>query len=387
MTVGDNKGMRFCAVAMLLVPCAWGADAAIVEQIVAKVNGDIITRSEIDRARRTFETEMRTRGATPQQIQDALAQKEKDALRDRIDQLLLVQRAKDLNINVDNEVSKYLGSIQQQQKIADPEKFQAWVKEQSGMSFEDFRSEAKNSMMTERVIGQEVGGKIQISKDDVQKYYDEHKADFMREEQVFLREIVISIQGKDAAGVAAAEKKAKDLVARAKKGEKFPDLARDNSESDSARQGGELGAFKKGDLREDLVKLLWEKNKGYVTDPILNPGSSYVIFRVEDHHKAGQATLPEVENEVREKLYMPQFQPKVREYLTGLRESAFLEIREGFLDSGAAPGKDTHWNDPALLKPATVTKEEVANQSHRKKVLGVPIPGTHSTAPGKSSSK
>ena len=106
--------------------------------------------------------------------------------------------------------------------------------------------------------------------------------------------------------------------------------------------------------------------------------NGFEILKIEDRYEAGQAPLADVENEVQEKLYMPRMQPKVREFLTKLREDAFLEIRAGYVDSGAAPGKDTAWKDPAQLKPQTTTKEEVASRKRKKKLLWmVPIPGTN----------
>jgi len=370
----------------LCVFSAWAADVATVEQIVAKVNGDIITRSDIERAKKQMAAQLVQRGVNPRELPKVMAEREKDALRDRIDELLLVQRAKELNINVDNEVSKYLAEIQQQQKIADPEKFQQWVRENSGMTYEDFRADIRNNMMTQRVIGQEVHSKINLPRTEIEKYYEQHKTEFVREEQVFLREIVISTEGKDAAGVTAAEKKAKDVVARAKKGERFGDLVRDNSDSPTAKEGGNLGSFKKSDLREDIVASIWDKPKGFVTDPIKSP-NGFVILRVEEHFKAGQASLDEVENEIKERLYTPLVQPKIREYLNGLRTTAFLEIRPGYVDTGATSGTSTAWDDPATLRPVTVTKEEVASQRRMRKMLWVPIPGTTVGATGKSSSK
>jgi hypothetical protein len=114
-----------------------------------------------------------------------------------------------------------------------------------------------------------------------------------------------------------------------------------------------------------------------------------MILRIDEHHKAGQADIEEVENEIMERLYRPQFEPKVRQYLTRLREEAFLEIKDGYVDTGAAPGKSTKWTDPAQLKPETVTKEEVAAQKRRRRLLwAIPIPGTETTAkPGVSSSR
>lgn len=361
------------------------ADPIIIEQIVAKVNGEIITRTELERMKKGMAEDMRARGARPEEIQKAIAAREKDFLREKIDSMLLVQKGRELNINLDAEVTKYMADIQRQSKITDSDKFQAYVKENTGMSFEDYRAEMRNSMLTRRVIGQEVSSKIVIPKADVRKYYDEHKDEFQREERVFLREIFLNLDGKSDAEKAAVEKKAKDLVARARKGEKFNELARDNSDADSARNEGELPPSKKGELRKEIEDKVWTAKRGEVLDPISFP-NGWLILKVEEHHEAGLAAYEEVEGEIMNKLFEPRMQPAVREYLTKLRTEAFLEIREGYTDTAAAAGKSTKWTDPAQLKPETITRAEVASQKRRKRLLFVPVPGTSITAVSTSKS-
>lgn len=278
--------MRICAFVLCLgftgMFPAMAADVATVEVIIAKVNGDIVTRADIERAKKDAAAALKARGATPQQIEEALKQGEKDVLRDRIDNLLLVQRAKELSLNVDSDVAKYIAGLQSETKISDPDKFQQYVREATGMTYEDFKAETTNSMLTQRVIGQEVYSKVNIPRADIEDYYNKNKANFIRKERVFLREILVGTEGKDEAGKAAAEKKAKDLVTRARKGERFPDLIRDNSDSATAKQGGDLGGWEKGDLSAEIVNALWEKPKGYVTDPLRVP-AGYLILRVEEH--------------------------------------------------------------------------------------------------------
>jgi parvulin-like peptidyl-prolyl isomerase len=379
--------LRACALVLASAVALSAADTIVIEQIVAKVNGDIVTRSELDRIRQENQLEMQQRGMSAAQIRTAMQEREKDLLRDRIDSLLLIQRGKDLDIKVDSEISKRLAEIQLENKIADVDKFQQWIKDNVGKSYEDFKQDLKNQMLTQRVIGSEVGSKITIPHEKIVEYYEKNKATFVRQEQVYLREILVSIEGKDAAGIAAAEKKAKDLVARARKGERFGDLVRDNSDAVSAKQGGDLGGWKKSDLLAELAAATWDKPKGFVTDPIRVP-AGFEILRVDEHVKEGQASLEDVENEIKERLYMPLYQPKIREYLTSLRGQAFLEIRDGFADTGAASGKDTRWQDPAMLKPETVSKEEVALRKHAKRLLWmIPIPGTSTKIEQKSSSR
>ncbi len=343
----------------------------IVEEIVAKVNGEIITQSELEHQRELISAELKKQNPTlsDSALDAEVKKKQADALRDQIDQLLLVQQAKDLNINVDPEITRRMAGIQADSKLADPEAFHKWVQDQAGIPFEDFRSQMKNQMLTQRVISQEVAYKIQMPQSELKDYYEKHKTEFVRQEQVFLREILIAFKSNSDADVAAAEKKAKELVARARKGEKFPELARSYSDAATAPEEGQLPPYKRGDLRKEIEDVVFKANRGFVTDPI-RTNSGYVFFKVEERYEAGQASYEDVKNEVMEKLYAPKMQPEIRKYLTQLRKDAFIEIRGGYVDSGAAPGKDTAWKDPATLKPQTTTKEEVAAR-RRKRILGV----------------
>jgi parvulin-like peptidyl-prolyl isomerase len=364
------------------------AEIGVVEEIIAKVNGDIITRSEVERARKQMTAELKARGMKDDEIEKIVTDREKDVLRERIDQLLLVQKGKELGVNVDSDVSKYMANIQLDMKIADPEKFQAAIREQTGQTYEDFRNEVRNGYLTQRVIRQEVGSRLTVPRAELQKYYEENKQKFMREDRVFLREIVISTEGKDDAGVAAAEKKAREISARAKKGEKFHELAKQHSESATRDSYGELPGATRAELNPQIAALVFDAERNFVTDPI-RIAQGFLILKVEERHKAGLASFEEVEQEVMSEMVQPKFPTQVREYLTRLRSDSFLEIKPGFVDTGAAPGKNTAWTDPAQLKPETVTKEEVANQTRRRRLLGmVPIPGTNTQAqkPGVSSS-
>ena len=366
---------RFLLLCIAAATVLSAADPIVIEQIVAKVNGEIITRSELQRMKRGMAEEMKANNASAADIAKAVQEREKDFLREKIDTMLLVQKGRDLTINLDPDVTKYIADLQRKSKIADVDKFQAYIRENTGMPYEDYRAEIKNNMLTRRVIGQEVSSKIVIPKAELRKFYDEHKNDYQREERVFLREIFLTLDGKAEAEKLAVEKKAKDLVARARKGEKFNELARDNSDSETAKSEGELPPSKKGELRKELEDKVWAAKKNEVLDPMPFP-NGWLILKVEEHHQAGLAEFEEVEGEVMNRLFEPRMQPAVREYLTKLRSDAFLEIREGYVDTAAAAGKSTRWSDPMQLKPETVTRAEVANQKRRKRLLFVPVPGT-----------
>ena len=342
----------------------------VVEEIVAKVNSDIITRGELAKVRDEVAGELQQSGGlTGQALDEAVNKKSADLLRDQIDQLLLVQKGKELNINVDSDINRRVADIQSQSKLADPEEFHKWVFEQSGMTFEDFKDQIKKQALTQRVLSEEVWRNITIPRAEMQKYYDDHKADFVRQDMVVLRDILVSTGDGSGDKVTVAEKKAKSLVDRARKGEKFTDLARQNSDGPTAQNDGELGSFKKGQLRKEVEDIVFTHDKGFVSDPVKTP-AGFEIYRIEERYAAGQASFDEVEGQINSIMAEPRGAPKVRDYLGKLRENAFIQIKSGYIDSGAMPDKDTSWKDPTQLRPQTTTKEAVA-ASQRKKFLKV----------------
>jgi len=387
---GYNRTMRYLglvAAGLASFTIASLAEVVTVEQIVCKVNGEIVTNIDLEHDRTDLEKQYRTGGYSGKRLEDALRDETPNLLRNKIDNLLLVQKGKELELKVDPDVNKYLADLQRQTGTADPEKFQALVRQETGKSYEDFKEDLKRNFYVQAVIREEVMRKIQFKDDEIRAYYDAHKDEFQREERVFLREITVSTQGKqdDPVALAAAQKKAKDLVDRARRGERFNELAQANSDSPTAKDGGALDPYKKGDLAPAIEAAVWDKERGTVTDPI-NIGNALLILRVEEHYKAGLAGYEEVENDIQNRILGSRQQVALRAYLTKLRDISFLEIKPGFEDTGAAPGKDTKWSDPAQLKPETVTKEEVLQNPSRKKVLGIlPIPGTKSA--GSSSSR
>ena len=359
----------------------------VVDQIVARVNGDIISQDELSQFSKELAKNLQAQGVPQSRIQQQVESQQKDALRERIDELLLTQKGKELNINVDSDVSKYMANLQRQSGMTDPEKFHEYVRQESGRSFEDFQSETKNQFLTREVIGHEVGRRINISDKEIEDYYNAHKQDFVRDEKVYLSEILVSTEGKDPAAVVAAEKKAKQMATEAKNGQRFTDLARDNSDATTAKDGGVLGGYKRGELTKQIEDAVWNLPKGGVTQP-LKIATGFEVFKVDDHTKAGLAPLADVKPEIEQVLYGPKMQPKVREYLTELRKQAYLQIKPGYVDTGAAPGQNTAWQDPAQLKPETVTKAEVEEKTRHKRLLwAIPIPGTQTTVTGKSSSR
>src|SRR5580693_9271461 len=218
----------------LLLPSLSPADT-VVEEIIARINNEIVTRTEYIRSRDQLKQEL--------QQQDSLnadrtyAEKQRDVLRDLIDQQLLLQKGKDLGITGDTELIKRLDEMRKQMNLGSMEELEK-AAEAQGASYEDFKQNLRNQIITQRVIGQEVGQKLSMNKEDEKKFYEAHRAEMEQPEQVRLSEILISpkmptpAMGADGkpvpaseeeteAALAAAKAKAQDLSEQIRKGAKF----------------------------------------------------------------------------------------------------------------------------------------------------------------------
>ena len=353
------------------------ANVVIVEEIIAKINGDIVIRSEYEKNLRDARGEVaRRQDLSDEQRQKFLGEAEKNALRDLIDHRLLIQKADEFGVSVKAQVLRQRDRMMKANNLKTIEEFETWVVEQTGMLAEDAMEQIRGHFLTQAVIGQEVGSRIIIPRDEIEAYYEEHKQEFMRTEGVRLAEIVISTEGKTGEELAAAEKKAKDTRKRLLKGEPFSEMARRLSDNkQNSEQGGDIGVWRRGKLRKEIEDLVFDQPRGHIT-PLIEVPNGYLILKVFEKHREGLATLEEVRDEIRNRLSGPKFQPAFREYLSKLRTDAYIEIRPGYMDTAAVPGKDTSWTDPSKLAPVTTTREEVLAKKKKRRLLWViPLPG------------
>lgn len=369
---------------LLSVAAVSFGETAILEEIIAKVNGEIILRSQLENAFAELRREVEAdKEATPAQKQELLAQREKNILSDLIDERLLVEKGEELDVNVEADVLRQRDSIMKRANITDLEEFERWVNQQTGMPIEDLMDRMRQQFMTQAVIGQQVSSRISVTREEIQKYYDEHQGDFVRSEGIRLAEILISNESATTPeALAEVEKKAHDVHARVARGERFDEMARRFSDSEASKeQGGDIGIFRRGVLQKEIEDEVFAANPGYVTQ-LMPVTRGWLILKVTDRRREGLAELEEVDEEIRNILIGPRYQPAIREYLASLREDAYIEIRPGYVDANAVEGKDTSWSDPAKLAPVTTTRDELLNKKKKKKLLWlIPMGGGEEADP------
>jgi len=355
--------------------------AQVVEEIIARVNNQIITLSEFQRSKNELADEVKQQ--SPANADAVFADKEKDVLRDLIDQQLLIEKGKDLGITGDTDLIKRLDQMRKDMKLDTMEDLEKAATAQ-GISYEDFKQNMRNQIITQKVIGEEVGSRLSITPEEQQKFYNEHKSEMAQPETVRLSEILVAPekpaeakpadngstnsqaaddtarQAADAAALASAEAKANDLLKQIRGGAKFDDLARKYSAGPSAAQGGDLGVFKRGTLAEELEDKTFAMKSGEVTD-VIRTKQGYVILKVTDHQMAGIPPMKDVTNKIQDAIYYQKLQPALRAYLTKLREDAYIDIKDGYVDSGASP------NETKPIETSAAKENDAKNLKKKKK--------------------
>jgi len=333
-----------------------------VEEIIARVNNEIITRSELEKARVAAEEDARQEcqgKCTPEQLRTDIEDRQKNTLRDLIDQSLLVQRGKDMGVNVEPDVIKKLDQLRQQNKIDSMEDLEKAVSAQ-GTNWEDFKNNIRNGILTQRVISNEVGSHINIGRDEVEKYYKEHKAEFVRPEQVALREIEVSTEGKKDEELPELKKKAETALKRVKDGEDFGEIAKRFSDSTTAKQGGFLGVYKRGELSKELEDMVFKMKKNELTD-VMDTKQGYLVLQVLERYEAGEQPLNKVDNEITDHLYSERMEPALRNYLKTLREQSYVVIKPGYQEIAGGGNSE--------IQEVSATPEASKNKKGHKKYL------------------
>jgi len=354
-----------------------------VEDILARVNDQIITRSDYDRAMKEMDGEAREHGATTlQQISEA----HRDLLRNLIDQQLWLSKGKELEITGETELVKQLDEIRKKYNLETLEDLEKAAKEQ-GVSFEDFKANIRNQIITQEVIRQEVGRKVSVTPGEAQRYFEAHKQEYAQPESVRLSEILVSTgpTGDDADRLATAKAKADDIEAKLKAGGDFDQLARTQSDGQTATEGGDLGKYGPGSLAKVLEDATFSLQTGQFTEPIRTK-QGYVILKVTEHVKGGVPQFKDVQNQVEETYYMSRMEPAIRAYLTTLREDSYIDIRPGYVDTGASARQTkpvySAYTPPAPKKKRKVQRTRFRETEHgfrKKPAQVVPVVATPAT--------
>ena len=308
-------------------PAAPAPTIEILEQILVKVNGEILTKTDLE-ARQVTALRQQKQQMSDDELRKAIAEVTPDLLVDFVDEMLLLQRGKELGYKVtDEQFTKMLENIRKENKLENDDQFNAALK-QEGISLAGLRKNLEKQMIINEVQRAEVAGKIGISEDEARAYYDTHKSEFTTAATITLRELLIAAptdpKGVNAAADEAAKAKADEALKRARAGEPFPALVNEYSAAPSKANGGLVGPLTLDELDAGIRKLIQPLKPGGVTD-VFRTGTGYAILLLDTATTPQLKAFESARDDIADKVYGSKRAEEFLKYLRKLRGEAIIE--------------------------------------------------------------
>jgi peptidyl-prolyl cis-trans isomerase SurA len=318
------------ALVYLPVPAA----PKIINRVICRVNNEIITQRQFEREQQKLLEDL-GQHYSGADLETRVRQQSADLLRSMIDEDLLVQKAKDEDINVETDIIKQLDEIREGNHLNSLQDLEKEVEKQ-GMVWEDFQDQIRRKLLVQQVIEREVGSRITVTREDCRKYFEAHRDEFNSPSGKRLGEILISINDKRTQEEAA--KRAQDAIAELKGGAKWEDTVKKYSEDTGNGPTGDIGFVKEGAMTSAVADAVAKLDVNDYTEPV-QVRSGYLILRVLEVRTAGTPKFEEVEQQVNETLYNQQMQGALRRYLGELRLQSYIQMAPGYVDTGAVKGE------------------------------------------------
>jgi peptidyl-prolyl cis-trans isomerase SurA len=370
----------------LALPLGALARADLVERVIVRVNGDIVTQSEFE-ARQVAAVQQARIGAG--EVERYLRDNNARILQEAIDELLLVQRAADLGYKVPAAyLNEVIEGIKKENNIASDDDLRDQLRRE-GMSIDDLKRNIERSVLRRQVLQRELESKMAVPEAEARQEYDAKLSEYTREPSVTLQEIFVKGEGDEAREAAAS------LVTRARGGEDFGALAREHSQGATAANGGDLGTLARGDLSPDLQKIAFSLAPASVSEPVLQ-GGGYRILKVVEKKEGSVVPFTEAKEEIMRRLAQTRMASAYEEYVAGLRKTALvdLKVREVPLsvDMPVGPGLEAPkvgplpGAPPAAPEATSPAAEDIQEfttspQARPERVVAPTLPGEPAPAP------
>jgi peptidyl-prolyl cis-trans isomerase SurA len=311
----------FC---LLLSPA--GAQARVVNAIAAIVNDDIITLYDVIREAQPALREAEKKAP----LDDAARSKIRQTVLDQLlEKKLVEQKVRELNIKIgDDEIRQAIEDVKRQNKIDSQEAFKAALASQ-GLSFDQYRAQLQEQLERLRLVSMEVRSKIQVGESEMRDYYEANLAKYSEEESFHARHIFFRISEKSPAEeIRRAMTTALLVLAEAKSGKDFVELAKSHSEDPAARKdGGDLGIFKKGDMLPELEKTILAMKPGEVSELVVTPAGFHII-KLEERIKGKVKPFESVKAEIEDAIYRKKSEERFNQWAKELRSKASVEVKD-----------------------------------------------------------
>jgi peptidyl-prolyl cis-trans isomerase SurA len=305
----------------------------VIEQVLVRVNGEIITKTDFEQRQVGVlrqRPELASGSATNEDVKRAIEEVTPDLILSAVDELLFVQRGKELGFMLgDQQFAELVENIKKENQIEEDADFEAAL-QQENMTLEDLRRSFERQMLVSRVQQQEVADKIGVTEAEARAYHSAHRAEFTTISEITLREILIAVPVSDA-GVNVAEDeearaKAENIHSRLVAGEPFARLAADLSEAPSKANGGLIGPFMQTDVAPALQKIVAPLNVGELS-PVIRSATGYQILKLESRTEENVKSFEAARGEISDRMSQEKHAVQLLVYLDRLRDQAIIMWR------------------------------------------------------------
>jgi peptidyl-prolyl cis-trans isomerase SurA len=324
---------RLIATVLLALVGTFPIDAEVIEQVLVRVNGDILTKSDFEQRQiAALRTRQELANVSPNspELKKAIEEITPTLILEAVDELLLAQRGRDLGFAMgDEQFKSIVDNIKKQNNLEDEATFQAALK-QEGMTLPDLRRNLERQMLVSRVQQQEILARVSINEDEAKAYYAANAREFTTPVSLMFREILIVVpttpQGINVAADEAAKEKADAVRARLLAGESFAQLAAEVSESGSKANGGLIGPISEEDLAPALKSIVDELKVGDVSQP-LRVARGYQLLKLESRSEPMIKSFDDARADIGNKIGQKKLDVERGKYLVRLREAATIVWR------------------------------------------------------------
>ena len=313
---------RVLGIIAAIAATATGVHAETIERIVAKVNGEIITLTELEQQVRDT-VERLGPAPNPEEEAQRLEALKSQILDRMIENLLVLQVAAERGLRVPARFFEdWKKGVMKEMNLQTEEEFLRQV-ELQGMTVEQLRKQFEDGLLLQEVRRTEVDSKVSVSEPEINERYQQHINEYTDPARVRLREIVVRF---DASNEVDQGAKARRLLQEIRQGADFAEVARMHSESSSREAGGDLGFFEKGELTDELDTAAFSLEPGTVSD-VLRLDAAFYIIRVDERVEEHVKPLEEVRSDVADAIFQEKMTVQMERYIQQLRERAKVEVK------------------------------------------------------------
>ncbi|MBI5967860.1 MAG: peptidylprolyl isomerase [Deltaproteobacteria bacterium] len=302
-----------------------GARSEIVERIVALVNNEVITLSELEESgKRLFEQIQQ--GTLPSEREEKLKKARAEVLDQLIENKLLEQEIKNKKIEVpERDVDAAIEDIMKANRLTENELKMALAKE--GMTFSLYRRHLREDLGKMRLINREIKSKIVIKEEDLRRHHRENSIRYSDPLEVKVQQIFFPVPNwATEEEISRLRQEAQSILERAQTGEDFAELASRYSKGPEAREGGVLGFFKPKELRPELEEVVFKMKPGEMSHVVRSP-EGFHILRVLERKGGEPKSFAEVQTGIREEMVQAEAERQFQEWMKALKAKAYIEVR------------------------------------------------------------